>query len=206
MENNRKRGRETLNTTNNRKKHHVMMMMMMNENDDFDQIRYKWDNTKDFMRIKECHHDDESGTSEGAGAETGVFDFPWIKENTDVNFKEEIDECLDGTFSIPTTSSYNYYDDREIDIDTITITTTPLISSDNTLFDQKKLLLELDIDLDFNLGLDLIDQFFTDNSSNTGTTESSRDDDQLKVNKIDDQQLKIEVNDDQKLVEPKDGS
>ncbi|KAG5609284.1 hypothetical protein H5410_020565 [Solanum commersonii] len=200
MENNRKRGRETLNTIYNRKKHQVMRMRMMNEDDDFDQNRYKWDNAKDFMRTEECHEDDESGTRTGPGAETtGVFDFPWIKGNKDVNFKEEIEECLDSTFAVPTTTtSYDCYD-NEIHIDTTTITTTtPSIFCDN----QKKLLLGLGIDLDFNLDLDLdlIDQFFTD------TTRSSYGDDQLKVNEIEDQQLKIEVHDDQKLVEPKDGS
>ncbi|KAH0692745.1 hypothetical protein KY285_019842 [Solanum tuberosum] len=196
MENNRKRGRETLNTIYNRKKHQVMMMRMMNEDDDFDQNRYKWDNAKDFMRTEECHEDDESGTSTGPGAETtGVFDFPWIKGNKDVNFKEEIEECLDSTFAVPTTTtSYNCYDD-EIHIDTTTITTTTTsIFCDN----QKKLLLGLDIDLDFNLDPDLIDQFFTD------TAQSSCDND--RVDEIEDQQLKMEVNADQKLVEPKDGS
>ncbi|KAK4721052.1 hypothetical protein R3W88_011285 [Solanum pinnatisectum] len=195
MENNRKRGRETLNRIYNRKKQQVMMM---NEDDDFDENRYKWDNAKDFMRTEECHEDDESGTSTGPGAETtGVFDFPWIKGNKDVNFKEEIEECLDSTFAVPTTTttSYNCYDD-EIRIDATTITTT----TPTILCDQKKLLLGLDIDLDFNLNPDLIDHFFTD------VVQSSCDVDQLKVNEIEDQQLKIEVNDDQKLVEPKDGS
>ncbi|KAK6791174.1 hypothetical protein RDI58_010255 [Solanum bulbocastanum] len=193
MENNRKRGRETLNRIYNRKKQQVMMM---NEDDDFDQNRYKWDNAKDFMRTEECHEDDESGTSTGPGAETiGVFDFPWIKGNKDVNFKEEIEECLDSTFAVPTTS-YNCYDD-EILIDAITITTTP----PSILCDQKKLLLGLDIDLDFNLDPNLIDHFFTDI-----IVQSSCDVDQLRVNEIEDQQLKIDVNDDQKLVEPKDGS
>ncbi|KAH0682295.1 hypothetical protein KY289_020047 [Solanum tuberosum] len=115
--------------------------------------------------------------------------------NKDVNFKEEIEECLDSTFAIPTTTtSYNCYDD-EIHIDTTTITTT----TTSTFCDnQKKLLLGLDIDRDFNLDPDLIDQFFTD------TAQSSCDNDQ--VDEIEDQQLKIEVNADQKLVEPKDGS
>ncbi|KAG5609285.1 hypothetical protein H5410_020566 [Solanum commersonii] len=63
-----------------------------------------------------------------------------------------------------------------------------------------------DIDLDFTLDPDLIDQFFTDNSSNTDTAQSSCDIDQLKVNEIEHQQLKIEINDDQKLVGPNDGS
>lgn len=192
MENNRKRGRETLNTIYKKKKHQVMMMRMMNEDDDFDQIRYKWDNAKDFMRTEEFHQDDASGTSIGPNAETGVFDFPWIKGNRDVNFKEEIEECLDSTFS-----TYNCYDD-EIHIDATTVTTTPSIFSDSTMFDQKKLLLGLDIDLDFNLNPDLIDQFFTD------TAQSSCDNDH--VDEIEDQQLKIEVNGDTKLVEPKDRS
>ncbi|KAM3338468.1 hypothetical protein P3S68_030554 [Capsicum galapagoense] len=196
---NRKRGREISDqkSTNRKLKRKIMMMSTMDDNnDDVDQISYKWGN---FMR-KEKYHDNEMG----AGTGRGVFDFPWIKGSGEVNFRAEIDECLESTLAVASTSSYNYYNDREIDIATDITTTTLLNFYDNGFFDDQKLLLAgLDIDLDFNLDLDLIDRFFNDNLLNVDTEQSSRDDHQVKMNKIVDQQLKIEVNGDKKLVEPK---
>lgn len=193
MESNRKRGRETWNAISYRRKRQVMTSMTLNnDDDDVYQIGYEWENTKDFMGTEECYQDDESGASVGAG----VFDFPWLKGSKDASFEAEIDECLNSTFATPTptTSFCNYYDDHEINIDTTaTIATASLISCDNT-FNRKNLLFQLDSDHDFNFDLDLIDQFFTDNSSIT--TQSSCDDDQLRVNKIENQQLKTEENDD----------
>ncbi|KAK4371534.1 hypothetical protein RND71_011009 [Anisodus tanguticus] len=186
---NKKRGRET-SENNNRKKRQVITTNM--DDGDID-VSCKLENTKNFSQTEEYHHDDEAG----AGAGGGVFDFPWLKNGDDVNFRAEIDEYLDNSTFAASTSSYDY-DDREIcDIDTTTTTTTTTSNScDNVLFDEKNMGLELDLDLDF----DLIDQYFT------GTTESSNDD-QLKMKKIEDEQLKIEVNDDhKKLVEPKDGT
>ncbi|MCD7471372.1 hypothetical protein HAX54_011778 [Datura stramonium] len=206
----RKRGRETSDqkkSNNNTKKRGIMSMEEEEEEeDDFDvEISYKLENVNNFTRTEEYHReDDESGAGSGAGAGAGVFDFPWLKGSEEVNFRAEIDECLDSTFAA-STSSYDY-DDREIR--QIATTTSNSGGGDNTgLFDKKTLRVhELDIDLDLNLDLDLIDQFFMDNLSNTATAQSSHhhdDNDQLKTKKIEDEQLKI---DDQKLVEPKEGT
>ncbi|PHT54458.1 hypothetical protein CQW23_08920 [Capsicum baccatum] len=190
---NRKRGREISDQKSTNRKLKRKIMMTSDNNDDVDQISYKWEN---FMR-KEKYHDNEMGGR-------GVFDFPWIKGSGEVNFRAEIDECLESTLAVASTSSYNYYNDREIDIATDITTTTPLNFYDNGFFDDQKLLLAgLDIDLDFNLDLDLIGRFFNDNLLNVDTEQSSRDHDQVKMNKIVDQQLKIEVNGDKKTVEPK---